>query len=239
MPQNIPDRTELNGLIAGIHGPVTDLSSARSYLESKRWILSSKRYDRTKLVDILLTASVSLKIPADAAAAIRAVAYLLEDDITDKVSSTLASAVADKVRAQLADITTDLSSNAKFINANATQQAATSVKLKEIAAQYAAASVNLADASSKLSSIGPKESLSPVQWPALGSPTRAPALPSSPPSMYNPDASAQHTDLQRRLLAAACTVFVEVDPPMTPLQRTVPQKPISSSERRSTSTCRN
>ena len=87
-------RSELNSLISGNSSPISNNTEARKWLDSKGWVLSEEPYDRLKMVKILLTASLIPKVPAEAANAIRAVAYVLDDDMTDNISSSLTNAVA-------------------------------------------------------------------------------------------------------------------------------------------------
>ena len=87
--RNLTTRSDINALIAGSPGPVSNPSEARKWLETKGWILNGENYNRTKVVDILLTTSLLPKIPPETANAVRAAAFLLEDDITDKISSAI------------------------------------------------------------------------------------------------------------------------------------------------------
>ncbi|KAF8803180.1 hypothetical protein BYT27DRAFT_7260485 [Phlegmacium glaucopus] len=66
-------RSEINALITGSPGPITNPLDARKWLETKGWILSGEDYDRSKMVKILLTISMLPKMPQEAINAVRAV----------------------------------------------------------------------------------------------------------------------------------------------------------------------
>jgi hypothetical protein len=48
-------RSELNAIITNQGGPVTNSPDARKWLKNKGWILEGKQFDRSKIVNILLT----------------------------------------------------------------------------------------------------------------------------------------------------------------------------------------
>lgn len=88
-------------ILSGDPGPVGNLTDANKWLMNKSWIHPGKPLNLEKLVTILLTTSHVAKLSSDMAAAIRAIAFLLEDDINDMFSAFIASSVADKLIAQL------------------------------------------------------------------------------------------------------------------------------------------
>lgn len=218
--RGIPTRSDLATLLSSDHGPVNALPDARKWLEGKGWSLQGEAFNRSKLVNILLTASLFPKVPADVAAAIRAVAFLLEDNITDNISTALADAVAAKVKSQLEGFSSELSSNINFLRANTTQQAATSVDLKETATLHATTASTLAEISTKLASNTPLPRDNP-QWPSIQETQPRPPPSSLPSPSYDPAAPPQHTLLRQRLLQAARTILIEVDPasPTAPKDR--------------------
>ena len=63
-------RANLEAQITASPSPVTSAKDARSWLENKGWILSSEDSSGAKLSDILLAATLSFKLPADACTAI-------------------------------------------------------------------------------------------------------------------------------------------------------------------------
>jgi len=151
--RDLPSRSGITALLSGNSGPVKTLPDARAWLDKKGWVLAGEQYDRTKMVNILLTVSLLPKLPSDAAAAIRAVALLIEDNIEDSLSSALSSAIADKLLARIGNLPDELTRAKEFLDATSTKQASTVVQLNETATQHAATTLNLAEISSKLASI--------------------------------------------------------------------------------------
>lgn len=202
-------RTEINAIIANQGGPVTNGSDARKWLNTKGWIIDGEQFDRSKIVNILLTVSLLPRIPPEAINAIRAVAFILDDDIIDNLSSSLAAAVAEKVNAGLTEITKNLERSASFLEANSVQQAATTLDLKQAAAKPANSLNDLNHIVNKLSSA--VESISSIShWPPP--PPCHPSLPSLPSPTYNPNTPDNLTKLKHRLLQSACTVLIVTDP---------------------------
>ena len=76
---------------------MSSATDARSWLESKGWILSSEANSGLKLADILFSASLSFKLPAEASTAIQAVAFLLRAHADKFLSTTVTDAIVDKV----------------------------------------------------------------------------------------------------------------------------------------------
>ena len=192
-------------------GPVTNANDACKWLDSKGWILAGKPYDCTKLARILLTAALLSKVPNEAIVAIRAVAFLIEENITDNLSTQLAAAVADKVNALLLDTKADLATAKTFLEASSIQQASTSIELKEVATQHASTTNNLNTLTTKLSTLNlPKEPPSPPHWPSV--PTSQPPSTTNIPRNFDPKAPAHHTRIQQCLLSTARTILIQTDP---------------------------
>ena len=105
--------TEINTVISSNPELVSNTSDARKWLETKGWILSGKNYDHSKLVKILLTVSLSPKLPTEAINTIQAVAFVLEDNITDMISSALAATV--RGRSTSSDVSSDISPSPLYI----------------------------------------------------------------------------------------------------------------------------
>jgi hypothetical protein len=151
----------------GDSSPVQSLEDAQSWLDKKGWVLAGEKYDRLKMVNILMTVSLLPKLPADAAAAIRSVTLLIDDNIKDSLSSDISTAVANKLCAHLGNITDELSRAKDFLEATSTKKASTVVQLHETATQHAATTANLIEISSKLASteIPPSMALYPKLQP--------------------------------------------------------------------------
>jgi hypothetical protein len=199
--RDLPSRSGISALLSGDSGPVQSLEDARSWLDKKGWVLAGEQYDRLKMVNILMTVSLLPKLPMDAAAAIRSVALLIDDDIKDSLSSDISTAVANKLLAHLGNIPDELSRTKEFLEATSTKQANTVVQLQETATQHAATTANLIEISSKLTSADiPRP---PPQWPSIQS--------SGPSLSHDPSTTDSDIRLQQRLLLASRTVLVEVD----------------------------
>lgn len=181
MPQFIPTRSKLVGLMAGSPGPVVDPHTARQYLHVKGLIIDGINVNRARLIDVLFTA-LTAKIPGDVSAAIRAVAFLLASDTADKVSSLMAAVIADKVTAQLKMIANGLSSGARFSNASSTWQASATADLQAVAIQITEASKSISEASAKIMAAGPLAAQPLSQWPLLRTPSSSTPAQTQAPS---------------------------------------------------------
>ena len=130
----------------------------------------------------------------------------------DKLSSSLAAAISEKVIAHFADVRSDLTSAKIFLEANSAQQAATSIDLKETASHQATATSNLATVATKLATIDTITKLtpSPPAWPSI--PPTLPHPPPAIPNTFNPKVSTHHTRIQQRLLLAARSLLIQLAP---------------------------
>ncbi|KAF8803182.1 hypothetical protein BYT27DRAFT_7260487 [Phlegmacium glaucopus] len=130
-----------------------------------------------------------------------AVALTLEDDVTDSVSTTLASAIASKFLASLSNITTALLNTQTFLEASTTQQASTTLNLKET-------TDSLTDIASKLTTLNLAAPTNCPQWPSL--PSLQPSQHTVPPLSHNPASTPDITWLQQRLILTARAILVKV-----------------------------
>ncbi|KAF8801545.1 hypothetical protein BYT27DRAFT_7216029 [Phlegmacium glaucopus] len=223
--KGLATRSEINTLVAGNSGPITNTSDARKWLESKGWILSGEDYDRSKMARILLTISLLPKMPPEAINAIRATALILEDDITDKDSSAIAASVVSKVQEGLTEVLSGLQATQSFFEASSTQQASLILDLKEAATQGKLVSNSLSNTAAKLSDLNPNSTFAsappPTQWPtpSLQLPPR-----SLPSNVYDPSVPSSTTQLKQRLLLAARSILIQSDPneDSTPSDRSPP-----------------
>ncbi|KAG6895114.1 hypothetical protein C0992_003109 [Termitomyces sp. T32_za158] len=201
--RQLPTRADIGALLSGDPGPVKTVNDARRWMETKGWILAGEPYDRTKLVRVLMTAAMVTKgtrLDSDARNAVLAVAFLLEDDVTDSTAETIAQAVAAKVLDRIGPVTTSLSTSVEFAAAASTTQAETTLALKDAATQLVAATVGWPDHPAPHG----RTSLQPTA-------RRLHLTRPHPPATFNPSLPAQHTRLQQRLLRDAQTVLIEVD----------------------------
>ena len=176
-------------------------SDARKWFENKGWILETEQIDRTKLVNILLSVSLLPKIPPEEIHAIRAAAYIFDDDIVENVSDVLAKAVSAKVNTGLDTITNKLERTLTFLEASSVQQATSTLELKtavvksmevmnginQIERNMAVTTKSLADSAKQISS----------------PPLFRPPPPSLPNPTYNPSTPEKLTRLKQRILQSS------------------------------------
>jgi hypothetical protein len=90
-----------------------------------------------------------------------------EYNITDTLSMFLAKALSDKVALQHSSISSDLTSETTFLEANYSWQGSTSIDVKEVTAQHAAKTGNLANLFPKLSTLELARIPEATTWPSL------------------------------------------------------------------------
>ena len=100
----------------------------------------------------------------------------------------------------LTNITVDLLKTQDFLKASMTQQASTTINLKEATAKSLATTNNLTAAITKLTALNPTPNPN-VQWPSL--PSLHPLQPSMITSTHNPNLTTSNTRLQQHLLLSA------------------------------------
>ena len=99
-PQNVQGFSPWANLevqITALPSPVSLAKDAQSWLKNKGLLLNSEDNSTSKLLDILLSATLSFKLPADASTAICAVAFLLRAHTDKTLAATVANYVIDKV----------------------------------------------------------------------------------------------------------------------------------------------
>ncbi|KAG6852381.1 hypothetical protein C0991_012561 [Blastosporella zonata] len=193
-----PNRIDPLPAIIGNSGTVRSVQGARQFLEESGWILAREPYDHTKLTRIIATVATgevtsarapTAKAKSQAKNALIAVALLLDADITDHISDTLANAVATKTLARLEATASSLATSATFASANDTNCADTTVTLQKITETLATICRAI-----------------PSQAATWASVARA-NIPAS--RVFNPDASDRHTRLQQRVIRDSRIVTFE------------------------------
>ncbi|KAF8154762.1 hypothetical protein B0H34DRAFT_536561 [Crassisporium funariophilum] len=179
--RGLPTRAEINALMVGERGLVDSAEKARHWLDTKGWILEGEPYNRTKLVQLLMTAALCLSTRSpdpkpDVRNVIVSVAFLLEDDITDNVSDALADAVATKTLARIEAVTAKLTDTAEFIAASNSTQAKATLAIKSASDHLSKVSSSLDLIVTKLSQDTPPTQPS---WATIAA-ARPPALPLTP-----------------------------------------------------------
>ncbi|KAG6884181.1 hypothetical protein C0993_000583 [Termitomyces sp. T159_Od127] len=121
--QLLPARSKFSTLLMAYGGPVRSAGKAQRWLEAKGWILVGEPYDHMKLAHVLITAAMVSKGPNlknEVKNAVLAVAFLLEDDVSDKISSSLANAVTAKALDHVDPIIHCITSSLDFVTASDT-----------------------------------------------------------------------------------------------------------------------
>ena len=84
--------------------PVSSAKDAWSWLEGKGWLLNSEDSTSIKLLNILLSATHSFKLPVDANTAMCSVAFLLQAHSDKMLASTVADQLIDEVINKINDL---------------------------------------------------------------------------------------------------------------------------------------
>lgn len=207
----VPTRTYLNTFFSDSSDPVGDIEAARAWLVTNNWAGRSETISRDRLVNILLAIVAHYKLAAEPAAAIRAVAYVLEETNFTEASSALSDIISNKLISKLQPITDELTNTSdelansteeitkasSFTKATTTQHAEALIKLTKLTSK-------LDDISSKLTSTGTSPHTN--NWPSLPPLTRT----------HNTANNSMEDDrIQQRIHQAARLILIQVDPPTT------------------------
>jgi hypothetical protein len=207
-------RTDLETLISSQTGPITNSADAHKWFENKGWLPAGEQLDRTKLVCALFTISLLPKVPPEVTNAIRAAAFLLEDDISDKLNNNLAMAINEKIKSGLSTFAEEISTFQTFLQASSIQQASTLLELQRITAQSTVSTNKLNDLITKI----PDPKLLPQlpqpthnnKWPTLQHPS-LPPRPSLPNPTFNPSSPDKIIRLKQRILQSARIITIQLD----------------------------
>jgi hypothetical protein len=153
LSQELHSCSNITALIGSSNGPINDIAEARTWFDKQGWVLSGEKYNRSKLIDILLTVSLLPKLPTDGVTAVQAVAFLMEDKLDDDNSSTLAQATANKFLTLIGNTPDTLTKAKDFFEAISTQQANTMVELHETTMQLVTTNNNVIKITTKLGTI--------------------------------------------------------------------------------------
>ena len=118
---------------------VSSAKDSWSWLKDKGWVLNSKDNSAPKLTDILLSATISFKLPANASTATHAVAFLLcahtDENLAATVTNHIINKVIDKISNPLAKLNQSINSNRFFLDAALQKQAAELLSLQDAVKQ--------------------------------------------------------------------------------------------------------
>jgi hypothetical protein len=120
-PRRFSPRADLDAQILATPSPVTSAKDAWSWLENKGWILNSEENSVPKLADILLSATISFKLPTEASTAIRSVAFLLRayanEALSTTVTDTIIDNIVDKLNEPIYKLSNSIASTKDFLDA--------------------------------------------------------------------------------------------------------------------------
>jgi hypothetical protein len=170
-PRGFAPRADLEAQIAASPSPVTSAKDARSWLESKGWLLNTEENSKLKFADILLSATLSFKLPAEASTAIRAVALLLRDHADEEFSSTVSDSIIDKVIDKLIEPVDKLNNSViaakDFLDATTQKQASELLSLQESIKQHADLVKSFTESSEKFAQSSIPRGRADAAWPPL------------------------------------------------------------------------
>ena len=210
-------RADLEAQLQASPGPVTNAKDAQSWLESKGWILASENYTKPKLANILFTVALTQKLPSDTSAAIKAVAFLLEDGADQDLSDSLASLITDKITSQINasidKMAAEVTATKGFLDVVAQQQAEATVALKETILSNTEASKSIANTAEKLADASEKQAQAlNADWPLLPSTTPSTGNALHPALLVHTTLSPNQIKVQQRTLLAAKQLLIELGP---------------------------
>src|ERR1700722_14901156 len=198
-------------------GPVTSTKDARSWLEAKSWILAGEKYTKPKLANILFTIVLTQKLTSEASAAIKAVAFLIEDLADQDFSDSLASLITDKVTSQISssidNLAAGITTTKDFLDAVVRQQAESTLTLKESILSNVESSKSIANSAEKLSDSSEKQAQAAnTEWPMLPSASPSTGNAMHPMSLAHTTLSASQIKIQQRTMLAAKQLLIELGP---------------------------
>jgi hypothetical protein len=137
--------------------PVSSAKDTCSWLEKKGWMLSSENYSKNKLAEILLSVSLSFKLPTEADTA---------------VSNKIIGRVIEELKKPVSKLNESITAAKSFLDTTSQQQASELINLRDSVKQHSDLAKTLADFSDKLSQVT-TGNLDDASWPLLS--------PSGPP----------------------------------------------------------
>ena len=118
---------------------VSSVLDTWSWLKSKGWLLNSEGTSRKKLANILLSATLSFKLPAEASMVIRSVAFLLQDYPDESLPSTITDQISDKlidkINAPIIKLNELFAATKSFLDATMQKQAGELLALQQLIKQ--------------------------------------------------------------------------------------------------------
>lgn len=204
-------RSEINTWLSSEPNPVANVSEAKTWLETKGWILAGEDYTKPKLADILFTVALTLKLTPEASSAIKAVALLIEDLAEEDFSALLSDKIVSKLMESIKNLRSGIDNAKDFLDTTSQKQASITVDAQKMVKKNIELTNKLTEVSDKVSALdlNPHQ-LTPSVWPSL---SRNVTAGNGPPTSFDPSLPPSHTKLQQRILLEAQQVLVEFDGP--------------------------
>ena len=120
-------RSDINTRLSSEPNPVASVFEAKSWLETKGWILAGEDYMKPKLADILFTVALTSKLTPEASSAIKAVALLIEDVVEKDFSASLSDKIVSKITESINDLKSEIDNAKDFLEATSQKQASITV----------------------------------------------------------------------------------------------------------------
>ena len=180
-------------------------------------MLSSEPYSKGKLAEILFTVALSFKLPPEADAVIRSVAYVIrdraEEELVGSLSEELIDKITDKINNPIDKLLDSITSAKNFLDATSQQQANELISLQESVKQQIDVAKTLAETSEKLNIVSSSRSLNDSAWPPLSAtnPGTSQAVhPSSLLHSHNP--TPNNPQILQRVSLASKQLLIEYGP---------------------------
>ena len=185
---------------------VASAKDARSWLKNKGWLLPSEENSKSKLVDILLSATLSFKLQAKASTAICSVAFLLwdqsDEDFTSTATDAIIEKVIDKISVPLGTLNVSVAAAKEFLDATLQKHASELLELQDSMKQQVELVKSIAETAEKLAQNPNLRGLADTAWPLLSGSNRQSTQGQSSLPLHRGSSQADPKIIQRVSLAA-------------------------------------
>ena len=145
--------SKINTRLSSEPNPVSKVSDAKSWLETKAWILAGENYLKPKLADILFTVALTMKLTPEVSSAIKVVALLIEDLAEEDFSASLSDKILAKISASFDNFSLEIDSTKEFLEAMSQKQASIVLDAQKTAEKHTEITNKLSEASDKISAL--------------------------------------------------------------------------------------
>lgn len=217
-PSNDASRVGLLAQIANAPCPVKDVKSAHTYLTDKSCITSKDDLDPQKLIDILLAASIVKGVPNEVIAAIRAVAFIIQDTsratepqaLYDQLESKMMGSMQTLTDTLAASFSVKLEETRKFMDALVIAQADATLKISQAVEKCVTLSSTMSSTTDTLTRVAastPAPPQGPRSWADVASAPAAHTTAAQHP--YDRSEPPELTRFRQRLLLRARMIMIE------------------------------